>query len=103
MSMSIAIGSNMFDTLAYANKLKAAGVEPKIAEVQAELQAELLSELAQNTLATKADINCLKADINSIRADMLALKNELLVKLGGMLAGCTVLLATLSAFFTHVR
>jgi hypothetical protein len=60
----------LFDTLSFANKLKEAGVEPKIAETQAELQAEIqskmlnklseheatLCELTKYELATKEDL-----------------------------------------------
>lgn len=42
-----------FDTLAFANKLKAAGLDPKIAEAQAELQATVLTDLTTNQLAQK--------------------------------------------------
>ena len=45
-----------FDTLAYANRLKAVGVESKAAEEMAEANAELFSELIENNLATKQDI-----------------------------------------------
>lgn len=42
----------VFDTLAYSNKLKEAGVPVK----QAEAQAELLAEVIGDQLATKQDI-----------------------------------------------
>jgi hypothetical protein len=45
----------IFDTLAYANKLKAAGVPDK----QAEVQAEAISELIDEKLATKQDLEIL--------------------------------------------
>lgn len=45
-----------FDTLAFANRLKRAGFEPKLAEAKAEAQAEVLSEFLDNKLATKQDI-----------------------------------------------
>jgi len=41
-----------FDTLAYANKLKAAGVPDK----QAEVQAEAIAEVIGDKLATKQDL-----------------------------------------------
>ena len=66
MSMSIT-----FDTLAYANKLKAAGVESRVAEAQAEAQHDLFAEVIENKLATKEDINQLKIatkeDINQLK------------------------------------
>lgn len=45
-----------FDTLAYANKLKAIGVPDKHAEAQAQLQAEVLSDFVSKSLATKEDL-----------------------------------------------
>lgn len=71
------IKSVNFDTLKYANRLKAVGVQDKQAETQAELQAETivqqadaiydLSSLINNNLATKQDVNELKQDINELR------------------------------------
>lgn len=52
-----------FDTLAYANKLKMAGVEPKIAEAQSEATAEILHNLIIEQLATKNDLKNLKVEI----------------------------------------
>lgn len=52
-----------FDTLAYSNKLKEAGMEAKLADIQAEETAKILSDLATNQLATKQDLNLLKSDL----------------------------------------
>lgn len=49
-----------FDTLAFANKLKGAGMSPVLAEVQAEETARILNDLTSNKLATKQDIAELK-------------------------------------------
>ena len=78
------IRSINFDTLKYANRLKAVGVPDKQAELQAELQAETvaqqtdaicnLSRLIDNNLATKQDINELKQDINELKQDVNELK-----------------------------
>lgn len=46
----------IFDTLTYANRLKAAGLEPKIAEAQAAANAELFSSLIEDRLVTKDDL-----------------------------------------------
>ena len=81
------------DTLNFAKRLEAVGVEPKVAEVQAELQLEILEKQAQayekvvakfaeyrpvldeikitrHEFATKGDINnlrhALKVDINNL-------------------------------------
>ena len=50
-----------FDTLSYANKLKAAGVEPKNAEMQSEATAEILDNLVLAFLATKNDLRQMEA------------------------------------------
>jgi hypothetical protein len=89
-----------FDTLAYANKLKAVGMDPKIAEVQAELQAGLLNELTTNQLATKKDIQELRQEL---RQEMHELKFDLLTKLGGVIVACTAILGTLTAVFSHLH
>jgi hypothetical protein len=57
-----------FDTLKYANKLKAVG----FTEAQAEVQAEVMAELINDNLATKRDLK--------------DLEYQLLLKLGAMFA-----------------
>ncbi len=74
----------MFDTLAYANRLKAAGADPKIAEVQAEANAEMIASLVEGTLATKQDIADLRADL---RQEIAELETRLTVRLGGIMIG----------------
>lgn len=49
-----------FDTLTYANKLKAAGMDPKLAEVQ----ALALVDAMDDGVATKADIIDLKNELH---------------------------------------
>ncbi|MEI8055489.1 MAG: hypothetical protein WCH10_05790 [bacterium] len=49
-----------FDTLKYANRLKAVGVPEK----QAEVQAEIMAETINNNLATKRDIKELELKID---------------------------------------
>jgi hypothetical protein len=47
-----------FDTLKFANRLKAAGVPPQQAEAEAEVLAEVLAEAVKTSdLATKNDIS----------------------------------------------
>jgi hypothetical protein len=46
MNAAISMPLIAFDTLAFASKLKAVGMDPKIAETQAELQASVLNELS---------------------------------------------------------
>lgn len=76
--MACAIGAmNMnneqvfFDTLHYANRLKAVGVPEK----QAEVQAEIMAETINNNLATKRDIKEL-----DLKIETLDLKIEILRK-----------------------
>ena len=92
-----------FDTLAYANKLKSAGVEPHIAEVQAEANAEMLTHLIDNTIATKQDLNEarreLKHDIHELRLevkhDIKNLENKVILRLGTVMTAGIAVLATL--------
>ncbi len=63
-----------FDTLKFANRLKAAGMEPRLAEAQAQAIVELVDD---TNVATKADIDRLgsatKAHIDRLsgRVDVL--------------------------------
>jgi dsDNA-specific endonuclease/ATPase MutS2 len=67
-----------FDTLAFANRLRASGMEQKQAEAQAEAQAGLLSDMVNNKLATKDDV---KREISELRhelkSDIAELRHEL--------------------------
>ena len=73
------MGTAVFDTLAYAKKLREAGVP----ERQAEVQAEALAEIADEKLATKADLEKLGYQL---KRDIKDLEYRLLIKLGVMLA-----------------
>ena len=111
--MSIAVS---FDTLQYANRLKAVGVPEK----QAEVQAETFKELIEDNLATKRDLMAveagLKRDISAVEAnlkrdikavderiaaveanlkrDIIELESKLVIKMGSLLVvGITVLVA----------
>lgn len=70
-----------FDTLAYANKLKAVGFSEK----QAEVQAEAMAELIVDHLATKQDLK--------------ELELRMVIKLGGMIIGSMTLLVILLKLF----
>jgi hypothetical protein len=89
MSMAIT-----FDTLRYANTLKAAGVKPEFAEAHAKAEAEVFAETLTDQVATKYDINMLEAKIDQV-------KNELIIKLGGIVVAVGGLLGALIAIF-HV-
>jgi hypothetical protein len=71
----------IFDTLAYAKKLKAAG----FTEDQAEIQTQALAEIIEERLATKQDLKELE----------LRLKHDLTLRLGGMLVAGIAVVATL--------
>jgi hypothetical protein len=83
-----------FDTLAYANKLKAVGVEEKQAEIQAETLASVIDEqmassrdLKELELSIKRDLKELELNLNhKIESEIGNLKHDLTIKLGGMLA-----------------
>ncbi len=70
----------LFDTLQYANRLRAAGVSEK----QAEVQAETFAELFENKLATKHDLKILEKNID---LKMAKLKNELIKWVLGVALG----------------
>lgn len=73
-----------FDTLKYANKLKAAGVPPQ----QAEAEAEALSEVFEanlNELVTK----------ETLQQELRLLEQRMTIKLGGMMAVAIAVTATL--------
>lgn len=94
-----------FDTLKYANKLKAAGVEPKVAEAQAEIQSEILSETIANQLATKQDLFEMKTELNGnievLRGEIKQFKNEVIIKLGAAIVAATTVLGVLLTIFHH--
>ena len=77
----MAITATIFDTLAYAKKLKAAG----FTDDQAEIQAQILVEIIEERLATKQDLKELE----------LRLKLDLTLRLGGMLVAGIAIVATL--------
>lgn len=74
----------VFDTLAYAKKLIAAG----FTEQQAEGQAEAIAELIDNNLATKRDIEEIKIELKN-------LENKIIVKVGGMMAASIAIVTAL--------
>ena len=86
----------VFDTLAYANRLKTAGLDPKIAETQAEANADMIANLLDNALLTKQDLlqsesglkfqikeveSRLEAQINEVESKLEARINEVELKL----------------------
>lgn len=96
----------VFDTLAYAKKLQAAGVPEKVAEVH----AEALAEVAEERLATKDDVVDLKKEIADVRRDMVSLEErlthkiesvtyQLTIRLGSLLTAGIILVGTLHKLF----
>ncbi|MFI3157194.1 MAG: DUF1640 domain-containing protein [Methylococcaceae bacterium] len=103
-----------FDTLKYANKLKAAGAEPKLAEVEAEAIAEAFAEQQlqnekhwlEKQTATKSDIAEIRLEIERLRSEtqksiaetqrtVVEAKNDMLKWCAGMLLAQTGLIVTL--------
>ena len=71
-----------FDTLKFANRLKAAGVPDKQAEAEAEVLAEAL-EVNLKDLSTKADLMAAKVELQQ---EMKMLEQRLIIKLGTLIA-----------------
>jgi len=78
----------VFDTLAYAKKLKAVG----FTEDQAEVQAETLAELLDEQLTTKKDLKELEI---ALKRDIKELELRLTVRLGVMMAASIAIIAAL--------
>jgi len=85
----------MFDTLAYAKKLKSVG----FTEEQAEVQAEALAEVIDEKLSTKRDLKeletKLRSDILDVRRDMKELEMRMLIRLGAIQAAGIGIVAAL--------
>ena len=75
----------LFDTLAYAKKLKAVGFTEEQAEVQAEVQAEELAKVIDENLATKQDLKELE----------LRLKHDLTIRIGAMMSASIAIIVAL--------
>jgi hypothetical protein len=87
-----------FDTLKFADTLKAAGIPDKQAEAQARAVAEAFSTNASE-LATKADVRDLRSEMELMRRDMLTMEQRLTIKLGAFLAVFAgIIIAALKAF-----
>jgi hypothetical protein len=88
-----------FDTLAYAKKLKQAGVP----EAQAEVQAEAMAELVEERLATKQDLQALEERLSSrmqaleerLSSRMQELEYKITFRLGSMIVVAVGIVATL--------
>jgi len=110
-----------FDTLAYANKLKAVDIPPAQAEAQAEAMRDILeSAIHTAELATKSDIALVKKDMeameqrvngkidaveqrlnakmDALNAKMDAMMNKLIIRL----TGAMIVLATVTGTIVSV-
>ena len=84
-----------FDTLKYANKLKAAGAESRIAEAEAEALAEVF-ELNLKEVATREDLKQMEERLNEkMDAQFLQLEQRMIIKLGGLMVVAIGAVATL--------
>ena len=87
-----------FNTFAYFEKLKSAGMP----EQQAKVQAEALFEVIDEKLVTKSDILLLQKDILALKQDMLTLEErltyKLTIRLGSMLASSIGIIYVLIKF-----
>lgn len=85
------------DTLAFAKRLRTAGLDQEQAEAIAEAHGQAFREAAEHTLATKEDLaevkSELKQDIAEVRSelkqDMKSLELRITTRLGGMLIAVT--------------
>lgn len=77
-----------FDTLAYAKRLKQAGVP----EQQAEVQAEAMAELVEERIATKRDLKELEERISNRLNE---LEYKITLRLGSLIVVAVGIVATL--------
>jgi len=84
-----------FDALKYANRLKAAGAESRIAEAEAEALAEVF-ELNLKEVATREDLKQMEDRLNEkMDARFLQLEQRMIIKLGGLMVVAIGVVATL--------
>jgi broad-specificity NMP kinase len=82
-----------FDTLKFANRLKAAGVPPAQAEAEAEALAEVLADaLKTSDLATRTDVETLRREIAEAKADIIKWLVGLLIAQAAVVAALVKLL-----------
>lgn len=77
-----------FNAITYANKLKDAGMQDRIANVQ----AEEMSNFVSSTLATKEDLGVLSKDVDSKLKD---LEMKITIRMGGMFIAAIAVLTFL--------
>ncbi|MBK6998791.1 MAG: DUF1640 domain-containing protein [Rhodoferax sp.] len=80
------MGTITFDTLKYAERLKAAGVSEPQAKAEAEALRDVLAEALDTSLATKADVTRLEKRMDSFESKLESMEQRLTIKLGAFLA-----------------
>ena len=102
-----------FDSLTYANRLKAAGMDGGLAEVQASVMTEVIQDHFHN-LSTKQEVQQLSLDLRKemnlmgqdlrkeiqllrleVQKDMQLLEQRMLIKLGSLMVLAIGVVATL--------
>ena len=84
-----------FNSLAYANRLKAAGMDSGLAEVQANAMTEVIHGHFQS-LSTKQEVQQLGQDL---RQEMQLLEQRMVIKLGSLMVLAIGVVATLVKVF----
>jgi hypothetical protein len=91
-----------FDSLTYANRLKAAGMDGGLAEVQASVMTEVIQDHFHN-LSTKQEVQQLSLDLRKeiqllrleVQKDMQLLEQRMVIKLGSLMVLAIGMVATL--------
>ena len=91
-----------FDSLSYANRLKSAGMESSLAEVQASAMTEVIQGQSQN-LSTKQEVQQLGQDLHKdmqtlrvdLQKEMQLLEQRMVIKLGCLMVLAIGVVATL--------
>jgi hypothetical protein len=91
-----------FDSLTYANRLKAAGMDGGLAEVQASVMTEVIQDHFHN-LSTKQEVQQLSLDLRKeiqllrleVQKDMQLLEQRMVIKLGSLMVLAIGVVATL--------
>ncbi len=66
-----------FDTLAYAKRLKEAGMDERIAETQAEEQADIIAKLQNEQLVSKKDLKELEKAIRELEMEIIKIQHSI--------------------------
>jgi hypothetical protein len=90
-----------FDSLTYANRLKAAGMDGGLAEVQASVMTEVIQDHF-HTLSTKQELQQVGQDLRKdmqllkleVQKDMQLLEQRMVIKLGSLMVLAIGVVAT---------